>query len=400
MNDCNVLVIGGGIVGLATAHEVACRYPERRVVVLEKEGGLAQHQTGRNSGVMHSGIYYKPGSEKARNCRVGKARLEAFCAQEGIPHSLCGKVIVATAPEELPRLEDILARGLANGVRCERIGPERLRELEPHCMGIAAIHVPEAGIVDYTLVCLRLAERIVEGGAMGGNAVVMDARVQDLSREGQRVVVSTTQGDYSADLVINCAGLQSDRVASFLGGTPQAQIVPFRGDYFELKPEAEPLCRGLIYPVPDSRFPFLGVHFTRMITGGVECGPNAVLALAREGYRKTDIDLRDAWQTLTYPGFQRLARRYARMGLEELWRSLNKAAFVRALQRLVPDIRAEHLIPASAGVRAQAVSPDGNLVDDFAITTRPGLIDVINAPSPAATAALSIAATIVDRVTI
>lgn len=393
MTKTHTLIIGGGIVGLATAYELSLRCPEQCITVLEKEAGLAQHQTGRNSGVLHSGIYYKPGSLKALACREGKARMEAFCERENVPFERCGKVIVATREDELPRLQDIYARGQANGVQCKMIGPERLRELEPHCAGIAALHVPEAGIVDYMAVCRQLARRIQEGG----NRILLGTKVLDM-RAGERgVVVQSTAGDFETQLVINCAGLHSDRVAGMDGGKPGAQIVPFRGEYFELKPHAEHLCRALIYPVPDPRFPFLGVHFTRMIAGGVECGPNAVLAFAREGYAKTNVNLRDTWQTLTYSGFLHLARRYGKIGMGEFWRSISKAAFVRALQRLIPEIEAQHLVSAPAGVRAQAVAPDGKLVDDFAIVERPHILDVINAPSPAATASLSVARTIVER---
>lgn len=393
MTTTNTLIIGGGIVGLATAYELSRQYPAQCITVLEKETGLAQHQTGRNSGVLHSGIYYKPGSLKATTCREGKVRMEAFCEQENVPFDRCGKVIVATSEDELPRLNDIYARGQANGIACEMIGPERLRELEPHCAGIQAVHVPEAGIVDYMAVCQSLARRIQEAG----NRILLGTRVLELRTSDRGVVVQSSAGDFEASLVINCAGLHSDRVAKLGGGKPNAQIVPFRGEYFELTSAAQHLCRALIYPVPDPRFPFLGVHFTRMIAGGVECGPNAVLALAREGYHKTDVNLRDAWQTLTYSGFLRLARKYGRVGMGEFHRSVSKAAFVRALQKLIPEIEARHLTPAPAGVRAQEIAPDGKLVDDFAIVERPHILDVVNAPSPAATASLSVARTIVER---
>lgn len=391
--NTHTLIIGGGIVGLATAYELSRQFPDRCITVVEKETGLAQHQTGRNSGVLHSGIYYKPGSHKALACREGKQWMEAFCEQENVPFERCGKVIVATHQDELPRLNDIYARGQANGVACEMIGGERLRELEPHCAGIQAVHVPEAGIVDYMAVCQSLARRIQEAG----NRILLGTRVLNMRQQGRGVVAQTTAGDFETHLVINCAGLHSDRVAKFADGKPNAQIVPFRGEYFELTPAAEHLCRALIYPVPDPRFPFLGVHFTRMVAGGVECGPNAVLALAREGYRKTDVNLRDAWQTLTYSGFLRLARQYGKVGMGEFHRSVSKAAFVHALQKLIPEIEARHLVPAPAGVRAQAIAPDGKLVDDFAIMERPHILDVVNAPSPAATASLSIARTIVER---
>jgi L-2-hydroxyglutarate oxidase LhgO len=315
-----------------------------------------------------------------------------FCAREGLPFEICGKVVVATEPEELDRLEALHQRGLANGVSCELIGPERLRELEPHCTGLRALHVPETGIVDYRGVCYRLAERLI---ARGG-AVRTGVRVVGLKESPGEVVVETTQGEVRARWLVNCAGLHSDRVTAMAGAAPSARIVPFRGEYFEVRPGATHLCRNLIYPVPDPRFPFLGVHFTRMMRGGVECGPNAVLAFAREGYRKTDVDWRDLAETLGYPGFRRLARQHWRMALGEWWRSWSKAAFVRALQRLVPEIRAEDLTPAPAGIRAQAVRPDGQLVDDFVIDAGARTIHVLNAPSPAATAALSIGRAIAE----
>jgi L-2-hydroxyglutarate oxidase len=385
--------VGGGIVGLATAYRFAERYPGGRVVVLEKEREVALHQTGRNSGVLHSGIYYKPGSLKAINCREGKRAMEDFCAREGIAYELCGKVIVALDEAELPALERIRERGQANGVRSEVIGPERLRELEPHAAGIRALHVPETGIVDYPEVCLRLVQRIRESGG----TVVTGARVTGIRRLGSTVTVETEAGDFEAGYVVNCAGLHCDRVAKLSGQDPGAKIIPFRGEYFELEPEAWPLCRNLIYPVPDPSFPFLGVHFTRMIHGGVECGPNAVLAFAREGYTKRDIVPVDLLESLTYPGFLRLASRHWRTGMGEMWRSFSKKAFVGALQRLVPGLREEHLHPAPAGVRAQAVTPDGLPVDDFLIRESERVVNVLNAPSPGATASLNIGRLIVEK---
>jgi L-2-hydroxyglutarate oxidase len=393
MRQADVAVVGGGIVGLATAYQFQQRFPGRRVIVLEKEGHVAAHQTGRNSGVLHSGIYYKPGSRKALNCRAGKQALEAFCTAEEIPFEVCGKVIVACDDSELPALHRLHERGQANGVRCELIDRERLRALEPHVVGVAALHVPETGIVAYKQVCARLVQRVTEGGG----EVRTRARVTALLRRSSSVVVQSTADEVEAQVVVNCAGLHCDRVAALDVRQRDAQIVPFRGEYFALKPAAQHLCRNLIYPVPDPRYPFLGVHFTRLIDGGVECGPNAVLAFAREGYHKTDIDLGDLLETLTYPGFLRLALRHWRMGLGELWRSLNKAAFVRALQRLVPAIRAEDLVAAPAGIRAQAVAQDGNLVDDFLVRTRDRLVHVLNAPSPAATASLTIGRQIVEH---
>ncbi len=393
MKSSDVLVVGGGIVGLATAFQLSLRYPEKHVIVLEKELRLAVHQSGRNSGVLHSGIYYKPGSVKAQTCRRGKALMQAFCERESIPYEICGKVIVATREREIPTLHMLLERGQANGVQCEIISAERLRELEPHAAGIQAIYVPEAGIVDFRAVCERLAQRIREGHG----EVLTGVRVLNIREASAEVIVHTTQGDFTARYMVNCAGLYSDDLARTSDVVPPARIVPFRGEYFLLTEEARSLCRNLIYPVPDPRFPFLGVHFTRTITGEVECGPNAVLAFAREGYRKTNINLRELWQTLTYPGFLRLAWRYWRTGLGEMWRSLNKRGFVRALQRLVPEVRAEHLNPAPAGVRAQAVDRFGRLVDDFLWVDTARMVHVVNAPSPAATASLAIAERIVDK---
>jgi L-2-hydroxyglutarate oxidase len=391
--ESDVAIIGGGIVGLATGYQLAQLHPEKKIVLLEKEATLAEHQTGRNSGVIHSGIYYKPGSLKAINCREGRKALVEFCQQEGVAHEVCGKVIVAIEESELPALERIYERGQANMVKCELIGPKRLRELEPHAAGIRAIHVPEAGIVDYRGVCAKLAAHIQ--GA--GGKILTKARVTAIYADTARTRLESTAGEVSAKLVVNCTGLFADRVTALGGVAPPAKIVPFRGEYFELLPAAEHLCRNLIYPVPDPAFPFLGVHFTRMAVGGVECGPNAVLAFAREGYHLTDVNLRDLAESLTYPGFLRLAARHWRMGLSEMWRSISKHAFVKALQRIVPEIRAEHLHSAPAGVRAQALAPDGSLVDDFSIVENERIVNVLNAPSPAATASLNIGRMIVER---
>lgn len=393
MQQTDVLIIGGGIVGLATAYDLSNRYPDMRITILEKESALAFHQTGRNSGVLHSGIYYKPGSLKARNCREGKALMEAFCTAQDIPYHLCGKVIVATDEGERPVLHDILARGQANGVQCRLIDKAELDELEPHTAGIEAIHVPEAGIVDYTAVCQRLADILRERG----HAIVFDAEVTAIRETGAAVTAVTRAGDFDAAFLVNCGGLHSDRVTRMGGAEAGAQIVPFRGEYFKLKPEAEYLCHSLIYPVPDPSFPFLGVHFTLMIDGSVECGPNAVLAFAREGYHLTDFDAGDLLETLRYPGFQKLAAKYWRTGLGEMWRSASKRAFVQALQALVPAIREEHLVKAPAGIRAQALQPDGSLVDDFAFVETTRSVHVVNAPSPAATASLAVGRTVVDK---
>jgi L-2-hydroxyglutarate oxidase len=389
----SLLVVGGGIVGLATAYRYTQRYPGAVVTVLEKESSVGQHQTGHNSGVLHTGIYYKPGSLKAINCREGKLAMENFCGEQQIPYDICGKVIVAVDKGDLPSLEKIYERGQANGVNCERIGVERLAELEPHAKGVAAIHVPEAGIVNYGAVCDRLAEIIT---AAGGR-VVTGARVTGIRQSLGEVVVQSTAGDFTAERAVTCAGLQSDRVAKLSGANPDAKIIPFRGEYFELKPSAHKLCRNLIYPTPDPAFPFLGVHFTRMIGGGVECGPNAVLALAREGYTKTGLNIADLAESLTYGGFLKMAAKHWRMGAGEMWRSVSKRAFVKALQHLVPEITADDLVAAPAGVRAQAVLSDGSMVDDFLIEETGRVVNVLNAPSPAATASLNIGKLIVDR---
>ena len=393
MTRVDLVLAGGGIVGLATAYRFLERYPDRRVVVLEKEHDVAEHQTGHNSGVLHSGIYYKPGSLKAQNCRAGKLAMETFCKEYGIAFERCGKVIVAVDETEFPALERIYDRGQASGVQCEMIGAERLGELEPHAAGLRAIHVPEAGIVDYREVCRKLAELISQRGA----EIRFGHQVCAIRQSDREVVVETTGGEVAGDLLVNCTGLHCDRVTRMGGVRPEAKIVPFRGEYYELTSEATHLCRNLIYPTPDPKFPFLGVHFTRMIHGGVECGPNAVLAFAREGYRKRDIYLRDLCESLTYMGFLRMASRHWRTGMGEMWRSFSKQAFVKALSRLLPAIRAEHLVAAPAGVRAQALSPDGTLVDDFLVQPNARIVNVGNAPSPAATASLNVGSLVVDR---
>ncbi len=390
----DVAIIGGGIVGLATAFQLLGRRPGLRVTVFEKEDHVAAHQSGHNSGVLHTGIYYRPGSLRAEFCREGKLQMQAFCEQESIPFRIIGKVIVATRDDEVPRLDGVFERGQANGVRCSLVGPERLREIEPHAAGVKAIHVPEAGIVDYRQVCRRLAERIEDRGG----TVRLNCRVTGIEHRPDAVVLRTNQGDMTAGLLVTCGGLQADRLTSLSGQTPVAPIVPFRGEYFVLKEPAEHLCRTMIYPTPDPRFPFLGVHFTRTIEGGVECGPNAVLAYSREGYSKLDLNLRDLGEALFYPGFMKLAVRSWQTGLGELWRSFNKKAFVRALQRLVPGITANDLIPAPSGVRAQALGRDGKLVDDFVIQESDKVLNVGNAPSPAATSSLRIGETIAGKI--
>ena len=388
-----VAVIGGGIVGLATAHELTRRSPAP-VIVIEKERELAFHQTGHNSGVIHSGVYYKPGSAKARTCTRGGALLRRFCDENDVAYSEVGKVIVARNDGELPVLEELHRRGAANGVpRIDLVSRERLREIEPHATGIRALHVPTAAIIDYREVCAALARRII---ATGGT-IHTGARVTAIREAGNEAVIETTAGEIVVDRYIACAGLQSDRVVRMAGEKPSAKIVPFRGEYYELAENRRDLVRGLIYPVPDPRFPFLGVHFTRTIHGGVEAGPNAVLALAREGYRKFDINLRDLGDTLAYGGFWRLIAKYWRTAAGEVYRSFSKRAFARALAQLVPEITHRDLVPAEAGVRAQALAPDGFLYDDFLIVEKRRSLHVCNAPSPAATASLAIAQEIVDR---
>lgn len=393
MNRTDVIVLGGGIVGLATAYRLSQRFPDKSIRLVEKEAALAFHQTGRNSGVLHSGIYYKPGTLRATNCRTGKQAMEAFCAEHGVAYEICGKVIVAVDDSDCANLERIFERGQANGVQCEIIGAERLKELEPHVAGIRAIHVPEAGIVDYVGVCEKLGQLLRQHGA----DLLLSTRVTGMRSSANSVVVQTTQGDFEAGYVVNCTGLYCDRVTKMSGQEPLAKIVPFRGEYFELHENMRHLCRALIYPVPDPKFPFLGVHFTRMVKGGVECGPNAVLAFAREGYTKLDINVRDLVESLTYPGFLRMAARHWRTGCGEMWRSFSKQAFVKALQRLIPEIRSDHLEAAPAGVRAQALGRDGNLLDDFLIQETDRVINLGNAPSPAATAALNVGTLIVDK---
>jgi len=393
MRNPDVLIIGGGIIGLAAAYNLIKLYPEKSLAVLEKEPELAVHQSGRNSGVLHSGIYYRPGSLKAITCRTGKAAMEEFCEGEGIPYRTCGKVIVAVDAVEVPRLQAIYDRGRANGIKCELIGPSRLRELEPYAAGVKAIYVPETGVADFKQVCLRLADLI----KAKGNQIFTGVTVTALNGRSGEISVETTAGEFFPRFIINCAGLYADRVAALHTRSLPAKIVPFRGEYYRLKPEAEKFCQNLIYPVPDPRFPFLGVHFTRKLSGEVKCGPNAVLAYAREGYRKSEVNIRDLWESLTYPGFAKVAAQYWRIGLGEIWRSLSKAAFVTALQRLIPAVAADHLTPYPAGVRAQAVARDGQILDDFAFTESSRVVDVINAPSPGATASLSIGKTVVER---
>ena len=390
----DVCIIGAGIVGLATAYRLTQKHPELRIAILEKEDSLAMHQTGHNSGVLHSGIYYKPGSLKAVNCRQGKQAMETFCREQGIEHEICGKIIVALEDQELPRLQNIFQRGQENGVNCSMISREEMREIEPHVAGLRAIRVPEAGIVNYQQVCLKLGDLVLE---KEGNKVLTGHQVIGLIEKSDGLVIKTNRGEIECLHAVNCGGLHSDRITQLSGRKPPAKIVPFKGEYFELKESAKHLCKHLIYPVPDPKFPFLGVHFTRMIDGSVECGPNAVLAWGREAYKKFDLNLIDLLDSILYSGFQKMAMKHWRMGWGEMWRSYNKNAFVRALQRLVPEIESNHLRFAPAGIRAQAVTPDGALVDDFLIEENSRIVNVCNAPSPAATASLNIGKTIVSK---
>jgi L-2-hydroxyglutarate oxidase len=385
--DYDVAVVGAGIVGLATARALGERAPRTRLVVLEKEPRVAQHQTGHNSGVIHAGIYYKPGSYKARLTLKGGRLLTEFCDRQGIRWERCGKVIVATRQDELPRLAALYERGVANGVPgLTLIGPERVKELEPHAAALQAIHSPNTGIVDYGQVAGALADELGRGGV----TIETGAGVEAIRRTGQGFVLVTPRREVTARRLINCAGLYADLVARRAGAPVDVRIIPFRGEYYFLRPERRHLVRGLIYPVPDPAFPFLGVHFTRTVHGQVEAGPNAVLAFAREGYRFSRVNPVELLGTLTYRGFWAMARRYWRTGAYEMYRSLSRAAFVRALQRLVPDLRAEDVVRGGSGVRAQAVSPDGSLVDDFRIVETADAVHVLNAPSPAATASLAI----------
>ncbi|HET8583527.1 MAG TPA: L-2-hydroxyglutarate oxidase [Jatrophihabitans sp.] len=382
------VVIGGGILGLAVADRIGTSRPGAQVTVVEKESGWAAHQTGRNSGVIHSGLYYKPGSYKARMCRAGAEAMYRFAKDEGVPVERCGKLVVATSEAELPQLRMLADRGRQNGLQLRELTAEQAREYEPHVACVAALHVPETGIIDYRAVCDALVRRLADRGA----DLRLGTRVLGLEHRAQESVVRTSAGELPADAIVNCAGLHSDLVAALDGPKPPARIIPFRGEYYELRPERRQLVNALIYPVPDPRFPFLGVHLTRGIDGGVHAGPNAVLALAREGYDWRTVRARELGLTLGYPGFWRLARRHARTGAAELRRSLSRHRFAESLRVLVPEIADDDLVPAPAGVRAQAVLRDGALVDDFLIEGDGRAVHVLNAPSPAATSALEIAA--------
>jgi L-2-hydroxyglutarate oxidase len=385
------IIVGGGIVGLATALTLVRTKPGHKILLLEKEPELARHQTGNNSGVIHSGLYYKPGSLKAKNCIRGYELLVRFCEQEEIPFDLCGKIVVATEEKELPLLKNLYDRGAQNGLKdFKMLRAEELKEYEPHVAGLSGFFVPQTGIVDYKVVAEKYGELIRKHGG----EIKLNQKVVDISIEKNNVTVVTDQSSFSARVVINCAGLYSDKIARLTSDDVNVKIIPFRGEYYKLKEEKEYLVKNLIYPVPDPNFPFLGVHFTRMMKGGVEAGPNAVLAFSREGYSKSQIRPGELMETLAWPGFQKVARKYWRTGMGEMYRSFSKAAFTKALQKLVPEIQEHDLVDGGAGVRAQACDRTGGLVDDFLILEKEHVINVCNAPSPAATSSLSIGETV------
>ena len=387
MGAKSYIIIGGGIVGLATAYKLGRRIPQARITVLEKEQAVGRHQTGNNSGVLHAGLYYKPGSAKARLAVAGIKEMIQFCREHEVPHEVCGKLVVAATEEELPRLKSLYERGQQNGLEGLRmLKREEMLEIEPHVGGVAALHVPQEGIVDYP----RVADELAKAITAQGNRVVTRAKVTKLRRQGGGWIVHTEAGDFEAEFIINCAGLHCDRISELAGEKRQVRIVPFRGEYYKIKPERQYLVRNLIYPVPDPQFPFLGVHFTRLIHGGVEAGPNAVLAFKREGYKKTDVNLVDLWDALTFGGLWRFLARHKRMCWEEWLRSFSRRRFCESLQRLVPEIEESDLTTGGAGVRAQAMTSTGELVQDFNLVCRPGALHVLNAPSPAATASLAI----------
>jgi L-2-hydroxyglutarate oxidase len=391
----DVIIVGGGIVGLATALQLLRATSGCRLLLLEKEDQLGMHQTGHNSGVIHSGLYYKPGSLKAKNCIEGYQLLLDFCQEEGIPHDICGKVVVATCEEELPQLEELRRRGEANGLAgLRKLNSAEIKEIEPHCTGIKGLFVPQTGIVNFRMVAEKYAEKI---RGLGGE-ILLGQQVECIVQTDSGVEVSSTHRSWRAKKLVTCAGLYSDRLAHNTTPSLPLRIIPFRGEYYMLKPEARKLVRNLIYPVPDPAFPFLGVHFTQMIDGGVECGPNAVFAFAREGYKKTDFNLRDTMESLAWPGFRTVVRKYWRAGMGEFHRSVGKTAFVKALQRLIPEIENGHLEAGGSGVRAQACDRDGRLLDDFYFVENRDVIHVCNAPSPAATASLAIGANIAKTV--
>ena len=388
-------IIGGGIIGLATAYRFGQRMPGRRVVVFEKEGGVGRHQTGHNSGVLHAGLYYKPGSNKARLAVEGIRQMVAFCAENGVKHEICGKLVVAATEEEVPRMMDLYERGTANGLQGIRVlDGDGMREIEPHVGGVRALRVPEEGIVDYAGVCAALVRKIIEQGG----EVRTSAGVTGLRESAQGWTIETANGGCEVDFLVNCAGLHCDRVAEMGGVAREMRIIPFRGEYYLLRPERQHLVRHLIYPVPDPSFPFLGVHFTRLIHGGVEAGPNAVLAFAREGYSKRDFVAAELWDALSFPGLWRFLARYPGVSLYEIRRSFSRKLFCESLRRLVPSIAVDDIHPGGAGVRAQSMLPNGDLVQDFLFADRRRALHLLNAPSPGATASLAIGEEVVARV--
>ena len=390
----NYIIIGGGIVGLSTAMALSQRFPNAKIALLEKEASWAAHQTGHNSGVIHSGIYYKPGSFKAKLCRQGNRSMVDFCDKYNINYQICGKVIVATEPYELPLLDDLYQRGLANELEVTKVTQEQVKEIEPHVNCLAGIWVKSTGIVDYKQVCQKYADLAQEQGVELHN----NTRVQGIKSTSEGHVLQTNNGEYQTEFIINCAGLYSDRLTKLANEQPPAKIVPFRGEYYELTPEKRYLVNGAIYPVPNPNFPFLGVHFTPGIDGSVHAGPNAVLGFKREAYRKLDFDLIDFMDTMTYPGFWKLVAKFSNEGIQEMIRSWSKAVFVRSLQRLIPEVQAQDVVPTPAGVRAQALKSDGKMVDDFLILNRNKAMHVCNAPSPAATASIEIGKHIVAQI--
>jgi len=396
MAEKRIIIVGGGIVGLASAYEILKTHPGAKVKILEKETKVSQHQTGHNSGVIHSGLYYKPGSLKATNCIHGYNKLLEFCSRENIPFEITGKIVVATEEKELPLLDTLLQRGEENGLKnLTFLSADEMKEIEPHVAGIKGIYVPQTGIIDYTEVSFAYAHCIEK---LGGE-IHTDTRVKSIRENKKEVIVKTSQGEFRGDLLINCAGLYSDKIAAQIHKKLDIRIIPFRGEYYKLKPQSQHLVNHLIYPVPDPNFPFLGVHFTRMIGGGIEAGPNAVLAFKREGYKKTDFSLSEFSETISWPGFRKVAMKYAGTGLGEMYRSFSKSAFTTALQKLIPEIKESDLVEGGAGVRAQACFRNGTLLDDFYILESDHTIDVVNAPSPAATSSLAIGESIAALVT-
>ncbi len=395
MKEKHIVIVGGGIVGLATAYKLGRLFPSHRITVLEKESSVGRHQTGNNSGVLHCGLYYKPGSIKARLAVTGIREMVEFCQQHDISHEVCGKIVVAIDNTEVERLKALEKRGKENGLDgLKWLDQSAMREIEPHVGGVAALKVPQEGIVDYP----QVAQKLVGEISAAGNQVLCGEKVTILQRRENQWLIQTLKNEYRADYIIGCAGLYSDRVSQLSGGTRNVRIIPFRGEYYEIKPERQKLVNHLIYPVPDPQFPFLGVHFTRLIHGGIEAGPNAVLAFSREGYRKTDINLADLVDASSFPGLWRFIAKYPKMTVDELRRSFSKRRFCESLQRLVPEIQMDDLVPGGAGVRAQAMSPEGTLIQDFELVEREGALHVLNAPSPAATASLAIGGEIAERV--